>query len=222
MVVYLHGYASDMMATKAQFLDRACAARNQSYLRFDYSGNGQSGGDFGDGTLGRWIEESLAVIDGVTPEDVVLVGSSMGGWIGLHCALKRPARIKAFIGIAAAPDFTDDIWHVRMTDAQRSACRDLGYHETDGEFPLRLYYGFLREGGNHLLLKGPIPLAMPVVLLQGKLDSEVPYETAARLQTLIAPAKAEVVIVEDGDHRLARPADMEILDGVVRRLSGQA
>lgn len=222
VVVYLHGYASDMMATKAQFLDRACAARNQSYLRFDYSGNGQSGGDFGDGTLGRWIEESLAVIDGVTPEDVVLVGSSMGGWIGLHCALKRPARIKAFIGIAAAPDFTDDIWHVRMTDAQRSACRDLGYHETDGEFPLRLYYGFLREGGNHLLLKGPIPLAMPVVLLQGKLDSEVPYETAARLQTLIAPAKAEVVIVEDGDHRLARPADMEILDGVVRRLSGQA
>jgi pimeloyl-ACP methyl ester carboxylesterase len=218
-VIYLHGYASDMMATKAQYLDRACAARDQSYLRFDYSGNGLSDGEFGDGTIGRWLEDALAIIDRVTPEDFILVGSSMGGWIGLECALKRPQRIKAFIGIAAAPDFTDDIWHRRMTDAQRVACEKTGYHETDDAHPLKIYYEFLREGGNHLLLKSLINLAIPVVLLQGKLDREVPWQTAVRIQELVTPAKAETVFIEDGDHRLARPQDMEILDGIIRRLN---
>ena len=218
-VIYLHGYASDMMATKAQFLAQACAARQQSYLRFDYSGNGLSEGDFADGTIGRWSEDALAIIDHVTPEDFVLVGSSMGGWIGLQCALKRPQRIKAFIGIAAAPDFTDDIWHNRMNAAQRAACEKTGYHQTDDAHPLRIHYGFLREGGDHLLLKAPINLSIPTVLLQGKLDREVPWKTAQRLQELIAPAHAETIYVEDGDHRLARPQDMEILDRLVRRLS---
>lgn len=218
-VIYLHGYASDMMATKAQFLDLACAARDQSYLRFDYSGNGLSNGDFGQGTIGRWTEDALAIIDRVTPEDFVLVGSSMGGWIGLQCALKRPQRIKAFIGIAAAPDFTDDIWHNRMTDTQRRACAEVGYHETDDAHPLKIYYEFLREGGNHLLLKAPINLTIPVVLLQGKLDREVPWQTAERIKALITPAQAETVFVGDGDHRLARPQDMDLLDGIVRRLS---
>ncbi len=219
-VIYLHGYASDMMATKAQYLAQECAARNQSYLRFDYSGNGLSGGDFGEGTIGRWTEDALAIIDAVTQEDFVLVGSSMGGWIGLHCALKRPERIKAFIGIAAAPDFTDDIWNRRMTEAQRKACVEIGYHQTDDAHPFKIYHGFLRDGADHLLLTGPINLALPVVLLQGKLDAEVPWKTAVKLQELITPTKAEIVLVEDGDHRLARSQDMDILDGIVRKLSG--
>ena len=220
VVVYLHGYASDMMATKAQYLAQACAARNQSYLRFDYSGNGLSDGEFGYGTIGRWTDEALAVIDQITQEDIVLVGSSMGGWIGLQCALKRPGRIKAFIGIAAAPDFTDDIWNRRMTEAQRVACEATGYHQTDDAHPFKIYHGFLRDGANHLLLTGPINLAIPVVLLQGKLDAEVPWKTAVKLQELITPTQTEIILVEDGDHRLARPQDMDILDGVVRRLSG--
>ncbi len=219
-VIYLHGYASDMMATKAQFLDKACAARNQSYLRFDYSGNGLSDGNFGDGTIGRWTEDALAIIDRVTQEQFVLVGSSMGGWIGLQCALKRPERIRGFIGIAAAPDFTDDIWHRRMTEAERTACEKTGYHETGDAHPLRIYYNFLREGSDHLLLRAPINLSIPVVLLQGRLDREVPWQTAERIRDLITPAQAEIVLIEDGDHRLARPGDMDILDQTVRRLSG--
>ena len=219
LVVYLPGYASDMMATKAQFLARACADRGQAYLRLDYSGVGQSPGEFSDGTIGRWIEDALAIIDQVTDGDIVLVGSSMGGWIGLHCAVLRPDRIKAFIGIAAAPDFTEEILQT-LSPADKTLFLERGYHEKQTTLdPLRMYKGFIDDGKHHLLLTSPIPLTIPVTLLQGRLDAEVPWATAKRIKDRISPTVAEIIYVEDGDHRLARPQDLAILDAEVFRLS---
>lgn len=215
--LYLHGYASDMTATKARFLDEACAARNQACLRLDVSGNGRSEGEFSQGTLGQWISDALTVIDAVVGDEFVLVGSSMGGWIGLHCALKRPDRIKAFVGIAAAPDFTERVW-LAATDEQRRACETTGWH--DEPSGLRLYYNFIQEGRNHMLLGAPINLAMPVTLIQGRRDPDVPWQTAYDLQALITPAHADVVMIEDGEHRLSRPEDLAVLDSVVRQYSG--
>ncbi len=220
-VLYIHGYASDMMATKAQFFDQTCAARGQAYVRFDCSANGQSPGDFKDGAIGRWIEDALAVIDS-TQGPIVLVGSSMGGWIGLHCALKRPQRIRAFIGIAAAPDFTEKIQAAMTAEQKVQAERD-GYHELPSSLgePLRLYNGLLQDGRKHLLLTQEIKLDIPVVLTQGKLDQEVPWPTAERIKQTLSPASAEIIYVEDGDHRLARPQDMAMIDDVIVRLSKQ-
>lgn len=219
LVVYLPGYASDMMATKAQFLARACADRGQAYLRLDYSGVGQSPGEFSDGTIGRWIEDALAIIDQVTDGDIVLVGSSMGGWIGLHCAVLRPDRIKAFIGIAAAPDFTEEILQT-LSPADKTLFLERGYHEKQTTLdPLRMYKGFIDDGKHHLLLTSPIPLTIPVTLLQGRQDAEVPWATAQRIKGRISPSAAEIIYVEDGDHRLARPQDLDILDAEVRKLS---
>jgi pimeloyl-ACP methyl ester carboxylesterase len=219
-VIFLPGYTSDMTGTKAQFLAETCAARNQSSLLFDYSGNGSSGGKFEDGTIGDWIDDALAVIDGVTQENLVLVGSSMGGWIGLHCAMKRPARIKAFVGIAAAPDFTDEL-RLQMSEEDRRQCQKNGYFEIPGYLgsTLRLYDGLMQDGHRHLLLDKPIPLSIPVTLLQGREDKEVPWETAYKIKDRITPSVAEIVMIEDGDHRLSRPQDLEILDRTVRALS---
>lgn len=219
-VVFLPGYTSDMTGTKAQFLAETCAARDQSCLLFDYSGNGSSSGRFEDGTIGDWIADALAVIDGVTREDLILAGSSMGGWIGLHCAVKRPGRVKAFVGIAAAPDFTEEL-RLHMSEDDRIQCQKTGYFEIPGylDSTLRLYDKLLQEGRRHLLLDKPIPLSIPVTLLQGRADREVPWETAYRIKERIAPAVAEILMIEDGDHRLSRPQDLDILDRAVRAMS---
>jgi pimeloyl-ACP methyl ester carboxylesterase len=222
LIVYLHGYASDMMATKAQFFDQRCAARGQGFLRFDCSGNGESSGDISEGTIGHWIEDALAVIDLVADGPVILVGSSMGGWTGLHSALKRPDKVKALIGIAAAPDFTKSILD-GMTEEEKPLYHQRGYYElpTSLENPLRIYKGLLEESPAHFLLEQPITLDIPVVLMQGKLDQEVPWKTAERIKAAVTPALAEIVYIEDGDHRLARIDDMLKIDSVIERLSKQ-
>ena len=222
-VIYLHGYASDMQATKAQYLASFCADRDQSYLRFDYSGNGASEGVFAHGTIGDWTQDALHIIDTITPAPFILVGSSMGGWIGLHCAVQRPARIQAFVGIAAAPDFTEEIWLNRLDDAGRAACRASGAYSLPSSLgePLVLSDILIQDGRNHLLLDKSINLRIPVTLLQGRQDAEVPWETAFKIKDKITPAVAEVVIVEDGDHRLARPQDLEILGRTVATLSAR-
>ncbi len=221
-VMYLHGYASDMMATKAQYFDAACAARGQAALRFDCSGNGLSPGAFEDGTIGRWTEDALAVIDQATDDDLVLVGSSMGGWIGLQCARLRPERVRAFIGIAAAPDFTAKIWN-GLSPEEQELSRARGYVEEPSSLgePLRLSMAMIEDGWNRLLLDNKLELSIPVVLVQGKLDAEVPWQTAHLIRDILTPAEPEIVFVEDGDHRLARPQDMEMIDGIIRRISAQ-
>lgn len=213
-LVFLGGYRSDMTGTKAVFLADFCQKQGYNYLRFDYSGHGQSSGDFKDGCIGDWTDDALAVISTQVQGDIILIGSSMGGWIGLLVAQKLGTRVKAFIGIAAAPDFTHHVWHVEMNDAQRALCQQQGYIDTpDGD---TLTYKLLQEGSQHLIFAKPYRIICPVILLQGKLDEVVPYQTAQKLAThIISPIPPEVIILEDGDHRLARDQDLELLSKTV-------
>jgi pimeloyl-ACP methyl ester carboxylesterase len=212
-VVFLPGFASDMEGSKATALAAVCAARGQAMLRFDYSGHGASGGTFADGSIGRWLADALAVIDAQTQGKLALVGSSMGGWIALHAALRRAKRVKGLIGIAAAPDFTEDlIWNALPADDQARLLREGGI-DRPSEYgpPLRLTRTLIEDGRRHLLLGAPIPLACPVRLLQGQRDPDVPWQTALRLAERIAGEDVRVTLIKDGDHRLSRPADLDLL-----------
>jgi len=212
-VVFLPGFASDMAGTKAGLLAGFCAGHGQAMLRFDYSGHGESGGAFTDGTIGRWTEDALAVIDRESTGDLLLVGSSMGGWIALLAALRRPERVKGLLGVAAAPDFTEALMWDAMPPGQRSALMRDGRIAVPSEYgePTVITRALIEDGRAHLLMGAPIPLACPVRLLHGQRDADVPWETSLRLARALASADVQVVLVKDGDHRLSRPADLGLL-----------
>lgn len=213
-LVFLGGYRSDMTGTKAVFLDNWCAEKGYSLLRFDYTGHGASDGDFRDGCIGDWTQDALAIINATIKGDMILIGSSMGGWIGLLIAKILGNRIKAFIGIAAAPDFTDWAWNHEMTVAQQNLCKQQGHITTpDGDtLTLKLF----EDGTQHLIFDKPLNLLFPVTLLHGKLDEVVPYKTAQKLAAHITSSiPPEIIIIEDGDHRLARERDLEILGKIL-------
>lgn len=216
-LVFLGGYRSDMTGTKAAYLADFCADKGYALLRFDYSGHGASDGDFKDGCIGDWTEDALHIIQTLVKGDIILIGSSMGGWIGLLVAKAMGTRVKGFIGIAAAPDFTHDVWHSEMNDAQRELCKKQGYINTpDGD---TLTYKLLQEGEAHLIFDKPLNLPYPVILLQGKLDAVVPYQTAQKLAAHITSNVApEIILIDDGDHRLARENDLELLETIIRNL----
>jgi pimeloyl-ACP methyl ester carboxylesterase len=221
-VVFLPGFASDMAGAKATALDSFCAARGQAMLRFDYSGHGASGGTFEDGGIGRWLADALCVIDRVAQGPLLLVGSSMGGWIGLHVALLRPDRITGLVGIAAAPDFTETLIWQRMTAGERARLAEQGFIEEPSQYgpPLRITKKLIEDGRDHLLLGGPIALRVPVRLLQGQRDPDVPWETALRLAERIEGDDVQVTLIKDGDHRLSRPEDLALLARTVGGLIG--
>lgn len=212
-LVFLGGYRSDMTGTKAVFLDNLCAEKGYQFLRFDYTGHGASDGDFRDGSIGDWTQDALAIINATIKGDMILIGSSMGGWIGLLIAKILGDRIKAFIGIAAAPDFTDWVWNHEMTEAQQNLCKQQGYINTpDGDtLTLKLF----EDGAQHLIFDKPLNLPFPVTLLHGKLDEVVPYQVAQKLADHITPKPVELIIVEDGDHRLSTEANLQLLANVL-------
>ena len=221
-VVFLPGFRSDMNGSKALDLAEFCADRGQAMLRLDYSGHGESGGRFEDGTIGRWTADALAVID-QTVGDIVLVGSSMGGWIALLAALARPGRVVGLVGIAAAPDFTERLMWQAMAPAERIAL------QRDGVLPVPSQYGdaypitlqLIEEGREHLLLDAPIGLNCPVRLLHGQQDPDVPWELALRTAAAIISDDVQVTLVKDGDHRLSRPEDLMLLRRILAPLLGQ-
>ncbi len=220
-LVFLTGFCSDMEGIKALYLADLCAARGQGMLRFDYSGHGQSGGDFMEGTIGAWLDDSLAVIDAVPEGPLLLVGSSMGGWIGLLCALARPARIAGYIGLAAAPDFTKDVSGI-LSAEQRALLDDQGYFPLPGDMPERrriVTRRLLEEGGRHCLLDAPIAVDCPVRLIQGMVDTDVPWQTAQRLLDAIRSEDKKAYFVEEGDHRLSTPSDLALLGQMVAEIS---
>ena len=212
-LVFLGGYRSDMTGTKAAFLDNLCAEKGYNFLRFDYTGHGASDGDFRDGCIGDWTQDALAVITNTIKGDMILIGSSMGGWIGLLIAKMLSNRIKAFIGIAAAPDFTDWVWNHEMTETQQNLCKENGVITTpDGEsFTLKLF----EDGAQHLIFDKALNLPFPVTLLQGKLDEVVSYKIAQKLADHITPHPAKLILVEDGDHRLSSDSNLELLGKAV-------
>ena len=219
-LVFLPGYRSDMAGTKAEALDGWAAAHGRALLRLDYSGHGASEGAFTDGSIGQWLADALAVIDGCTAGPLLLVGSSMGGWIALLVALARPGCVAGLVGIAAAPDFTEDLMWAAMAPSEQDALRALGMIEVPSEYgaPLPITWRLIEEGRNHLLLRGPIPITAPVRLVQGQMDPDVPWETALRLASRLAGGDVRTILVKDGDHRLSRPADLALLIDTVAGL----
>lgn len=215
-VVFLGGFNSDMTGSKAADLSAFCAGRGQAFLRFDYSGHGASGGRFVDGTIGRWAEDAAAVLAALTEGPQILIGSSMGGWIALLLALRQKERVAGLIGIAAAPDFTTRIEAALPAEARAAMAREGVWHRPSayGD-PYPITRALLEEGRRHLLLQAGVPLAMPVRLLQGQQDPDVPWEHALRIAEAIEGPDVQVVLVKDGDHRLSRPQDLRLLRRVL-------
>lgn len=219
-VIFLPGFMSDMTGTKATFLEECCRARGMDYVRFDYGGHGQSGSVFRDGTISAWAQDALDIIDRVAGGDVILAGSSMGGWIAMLCALKRRDRVRGIIGMAAAPDFTT--WIERdLTDQNRADLTRQGYFEEPSPTPGEPYVftrAFLEDGRKNAILGGVIDLDIPVRLIQGLADAEVPAATATALQNALKTRDCQVFMVPDGDHRLSRPEDLSLLERVMVEL----
>ena len=202
-LVFLPGYASDMEGTKASEIDVFAAAAGLAYLRLDYSGTGSSGGEFADGTLDRWLDEVVSAID-------MLVESSMGGWLALHAALKRPDRVKGVVGIAAAPDFTD--WGI--TPEERQSLVETARYERpgqDGEPPQVTHARFVASGTAMRLLRSPILIACPVRLIHGDKDGEVEIGVPFRLLEDIHSGDVQLTVIKWGDHRLSKPHEIETI-----------
>ena len=224
-VVFLHGFKSDMNGDKALAVEAFCRAQGRACVRYDGFGHGRSSGRFEDGTIGRWVEDALAVIDELTEGPQVLVGSSMGGWLMLLAALARPGRVAGLLGLAAAPDFTEDLIRGFFTAEHHAQL------ETEGRVLIDDYYGgepypvtraLLDEAQSHLLLGGPIAIRCPVRLIHGQRDADVPWETSLRLADRLAAADVAVTLVKSGEHRLSRPKDLarlrDVLDGLLRQV----
>ncbi len=222
-VVFCGGFMSDMTGTKALALEAFCRERGQGYVRFDYLGHGESSGDFADGTIGRWTDDALAVIDALDDEaPVLLVGSSMGGWIMLLAALARRQRVAGLVGIAAAPDFTRRMVEEEFDDEQRLALLHQGRVELPSEFddgPYVITQALIDDGNGRCLLDGPIALDIPVRLLHGMQDSAVPWQTALTIAEALQSEQVIVTLVKDGDHRLSEPADIARLCAAVAEVS---
>jgi pimeloyl-ACP methyl ester carboxylesterase len=222
-VVFLPGFRSDMTGDKATALAELCAQRGHAMLRFDYSGHGASDGDFLDGTIGAWAADALATVDALTEGPLVLVGSSMGGWIGLLTALVRPERIAAFVGIAAAPDFTQRLMSESMTPAEKATLERDGVLHVPSQYgdPTPITRALIEDGARHHVLTGHIALRCPIRLLHGQQDPDVPWQFALTIAEQAASSDVQVILVKDGDHRLSRPADLALLRTTVSAFLGQ-
>ncbi|MGH6913718.1 MAG: alpha/beta hydrolase [Geminicoccales bacterium] len=222
-VLFCGGFTSDMTGTKALALEALCRARGLAYTRFDYSGHGASSGRFEDGTIGGWLEDALAIVDRVAAGPLVVVGSSMGGWIALLLALAGPERVRGLVGIAAAPDFTEDLLLANATGAQRLALDQQGFWMQPSAYggePFLITRRLLEEGRRHLLLRAPIPIPCPVHLLHGQRDPDVPWQTALRLAERLESEEVTVELIKGGDHRLSSARDLARIAAAVLRLAG--
>lgn len=221
-IVFLPGFRSDMSGDKANSLAAFAAERGLGMLRFDYSGHGTSDGVFTDGTIGEWVSDALVAIDRLTTGKLILVGSSMGGWIALLAALARRERVVGLVGIAAAPDFTQRLmWDAMAPDEQATLRRDGVLHVPSayGE-PTPITLKLIEDGAKHHVLTGRIDLTCPIRLLHGQADPDVPWELALTIAQQAASDDVEVVLIKDGDHRLSRPRDLALLRQVVGVLAG--
>ena len=218
---WLSGYKSDMKGTKAAALAHWAEQAGRACIRFDYSGHGESGGDFSDGTIGRWLADALAVFDACCRDPQILVGSSMGGWLALLMvrALRArrqvgPASVAGLVLVAPAVDFTEELMWKRFTPAIKRELEEKGFWARPSEYSAEPYLvtrQLIEEGRNHLLLAGMIETGCPVRILQGVEDPDVPWRHAVELVSRLASDDVVLTLVKDGDHRLSRPEDIERL-----------
>jgi pimeloyl-ACP methyl ester carboxylesterase len=219
LLVFLPGYKSDMTGGKACSVFDWAAANGRSCLLLDYSGCGESGGDFAGGTLSKWRDEVLALIDHIGGGGVVLVGSSMGGWLMLLVGLALGLQLKGLVGIAAAPDFTR--WG--FTDDQRATLASDGvlYQPNPyGAEPTPTWAGLYDDGVTHELMDGPVAIDCPVHLLHGQADADVPWKLSLKLAAALTSSNVRVTLIKDGDHRLSREADVALLIDAVAGVVG--
>ena len=223
-VLFCGGYTSDMSGTKALALQDYCRARGRAYTRFDYRGHGRSSGRFQDGTIGGWCADALAVVDRVTEGPLVVVGSSMGGWIMLLLALSRPQRVHALVGVAAAPDFSEDLLLAGASPEQRRALAQQGWWLQPSAYgePYPVTRQLIEDGREHLLLRGRVAIRCPVHLLHGQRDPDVPWQTALRLAACLDSDEVTIELIKAGDHRLSRAADLARLTAAIERLAAGA
>ena len=222
-VVFLGGFRSDMMGTKAVSLEAWARRTNRAFLRFDYLGHGQSSGRFEDGTIGRWLDDSLAAIDVLTAGNLVLVGSSMGGWLSLLVARARPERLAGLVLIAAAPDFTERMLLKGLSPEDRIALERDGRLERPSQYspePSVFTWRLIEEGRHHLLLDEPLNVPCPVRLLHGQSDPDVPWEYSLQIAKHLKAPEVIVTLIKGGDHRLSAPADIARLIATVEELAG--
>lgn len=217
MVVFLGGLRSDMAGTKAVFFEEYAKSRGRAFLRFDYSGHGESSGAFTEGCIGDWAEDAAEVLDRLAPKRVVLVGSSMGGWISLLMARRNPERIAGLIGIAAAPDFTEDGFWASFSEDQRAEVMGQGQTALPSEYgePMIVTKRMIEDGRKNLVLRSPLVIDAPVRLFQGTEDEAVDQAVALRLLAHLQCDDLHLELVKGEDHRFSSP---HCLDLLARRL----
>lgn len=216
---WLGGFKSDMKGTKAEALDRWAEHAGRACVRFDYSGHGESGGEFTEGTIGRWLEESLAVYSRFAQGPQIIIGSSMGGWLALLLARalaerKDAARIAGMVLIAPAVDFTEELMWKEFSDATRREIEQKGFWmrpSAYGEEPYPITHRLIEDGRKHMLLGGLIETRCPVHILQGVQDPDVSWRHAVELVSRFSRDDVVLTLIKDGDHRLSRPEDIERL-----------
>jgi pimeloyl-ACP methyl ester carboxylesterase len=220
-VMFLGGFRSDMTGTKAAFLEEQCKARNQSYVRFDYTGHGASNGTFEQGNISTWLADATEVLDQLTEGPQILVGSSMGGWIALLLALQRKERLAGLIGLAPAPDFSEDIYNKEFREEERRHLAKTGLIYRDSQYgePYPLTLQLFQDAKRHLLLDKPIAINCPVRLIHGKKDPDVPWQKSLQIKDKLTSPDATVIFIDDGDHRLSKPEDLALIDKTVVELS---
>ena len=213
-LVFLHGLKSDRRGTKAAHLLQYCTQTGRPFVTFDMFGHGDSSGDFIDGSISRWTDDALDVIDTLTEGPQVLIGSSMGGWVMLQTALARADRIKGLIGIAAAPDFTETLIWDALSAEQRDVFNTDGRLKMPSDYqedPYDIGLTLIEDGRANLLLNAPIPFAGPVRLLHGLVDDDVPWQVSVTTAECLTSEDVTVTLVKDGKHNLSRPDDLDLL-----------
>jgi pimeloyl-ACP methyl ester carboxylesterase len=225
-VIFLSGFMSDMSGIKATELDKFCKNHNYPYIRFDYFGHGKSSKKFTECNIGIWKQNVLDVLDNLTTGKQILIGSSMGGWLMLLAALERPERIAGLIGIASAPDFTEDLIWNQMTHQQQKELLKTGIFDLKSEFsdnPYPVTLDLIEEGRKHLLLRDnkTLPITCPVRLIHGLNDTDVPSSISTQIALHLASPDVKVNLVKDGDHRMSTPENIELLCNTLEDLMTQ-
>lgn len=219
-VVFLGGFASDMDGTKAVFLEDYAKKTGRAFLRFDYSGHGQSSEKFTDGSIGDWAADAKAAITSLTEGPQILVGSSMGGWMSLLMAKQIPDRIAGMVTIAAAPDFTEDSMWGWFTDAQKRELEENGQVEMPSDYgqPYTITKRLIEEGRDQLVLRSPLDLPFPVRFLQGTDDEDVEMSVALRLLDHATGPDMRLILQKGADHRFSEPEELSIIENAIENI----
>lgn len=221
-VVCLHGFRSEMVGRKAVALEQHCQQVNRPFVRFDYRGHGESSGDFMDLTLTDWIQDALHGLDELTSDPQILVGSSMGAWMALHVALKRPNRVAGIVCVAAAPDFTRDIYK-ELSETEKHALKSAGVYYRPSIYsnePYPITLQLLDDAEQWCLLdKSIIPIKCPVHLIHGEKDKDISFQKSVALAKLLESSNVQVTLIKDGNHRLSETSDLECIASTVEEIS---